>query len=476
MTHAEVRIESIGQRQRVLEVVTEVLSTCGFPWAWQGMPEAPEAWTRQTGPDDLDVWCGAAGSTHERVISELADRLPGAVVALATDPRRLRHCSLAVETVAGLAVVDVTFADLRVGPVLLVPRDQVLVRSTPHGPELAGVGAAADLLVRPLLRGRIPEEARVQAAREGWNQATPQDRASAVAGWRRQLGELTDRIVTALDGGEPDPALPGLLRRRLMLLTLSPANVVPSLRQWRSIVPAGRSAGPLGLRTRGAVVALVGTDGAGKSTVATELRERLEQAGFATSESYFGMARGNLPGVGLARKLLGIETSGTVEPPDAEAAPPHDTAPSAQPVVTDPDADRPGLRRLAAWYYAAEYGWRYLRTVAPSRWRRNIVICDRYVYDLRESPWPGSRASWLVERIVPRPDILALPDAPAELIHARKPERQLAEQAAQQQKFRALLAERPARSAEVVVDTSGRAEDSVAPLVRAAISAASLSP
>ena len=385
--------------------------------------------------------------------------------------------SLAVETTAGLAVVDVTFADLRVGPVLLVPRDQVDVRSTPEGPRLAGVAAAADLLVRPLLRGRVPEDARVQAARVSWSEATPQERTSVAADWRRQLGDLTDRIVAALDGAEPDPALPGLLRRRLMVLTLSPANLVSSLRQWRSIVPAGRSAGPLGLRTRGAVVALVGTDGAGKSTVAADLSERLERAGFTTSESYFGMARGNLPGVGLARKLLGIDTHGTrgATPAD-ESVTPADRPTPEQPVVTDPDADRPGLRRLAAWYYAGEYGWRYLRTVAPRRWQRDIVICDRYVYDLRESPWPGSRASWLVERLVPRPDILALPDAPAELIHARKPERQLAEQAAQQQKFRALLAERPARSAEVVVDTSGRADDSVAPLVLAAISAASLSP
>jgi len=263
------------------------------------------------------------------------------------------------------------------------------------------------------------------------------------------------------------------MRRRLLLLTLSPANLGPALRQWRSIVPAGRSAGPLGLRTRGAVVALVGTDGAGKSTVAAELAQRLERAGFTTSESYFGMARGNLPGVGLARRLLGIDRAGSAAPgPEEEAT--NETSP--KPVVTDPNADRPALRRLAAWYYAGEYGWRYLRTVAPRRWRRDIVICDRYVYDLRESPWPGSRASWLVERVVPAPDVLALPDAPADVIHARKPERQLSEQAEQQSKFRALLSERPASRAEVVVDTSGSDQDSVAELVLATISAASLSP
>ena len=473
MNQTEPRAASIERRETVLGIVGDVLTASGVPWAWQGMSGAPRLWTGQTGPADLDLWCGVSGPDADRVVAALAAALPAAPVALATDPRRLRHCSLAVETPAGLAVVDLTFADLRVGPVLLVPRDRIEVQPTPTGPRLRGIAAAADLLVRPLLRGRVPEDARVQAARDSWQDATPGERAWVAELWLGQLGPTADGVVAALDGATPDPALPALMRRRLLLLTLSPANLGPALRQWRSIVPAGRSAGPLGLRTRGAVVALVGTDGAGKSTVAAELAQRLERAGFTTSESYFGMARGNLPGVGLARRLLGIDRAGSAAPgPEEEAT--NETSP--KPVVTDPNADRPALRRLAAWYYAGEYGWRYLRTVAPRRWRRDIVICDRYVYDLRESPWPGSRASWLVERVVPAPDVLALPDAPADVIHARKPERQLSEQAEQQSKFRALLSERPASRAEVVVDTSGSDQDSVAELVLATISAASLSP
>jgi thymidylate kinase len=104
--------------------------------------------------------------------------------------------------------------------------------------------------------------------------------------------------------------------------------------------------------------------------------------------------------------------------------------------------------------------------------RREVVICDRYVYDLRESPWPGSLASTFAERIVPRPDVLVLPDAPVELIHARKPERTLADQTAQQGRFRDLLASRPARVADVRVDTSGADPDGVADVVAAVVTAA----
>lgn len=464
--------DSTVQRRAIVSMVTEVLTATGLPWAWQGMPHARDAWTEQTGPADLDLWCGTTTGGMADVVSELSSRLPAAPVALSDDPRRLQHCSLAVETVAGLAVVDVTFGDLKVGPVTLVPRNLVRLRDSPTGPRLAGVAAAADLLVRPLLRGRIPESDRVDAARTAWQGSDVLDRAPVVDGWRGQLGALADEIVSVLDGAVPDPSLPVRLRRRLLVLTISPANLPASLRQWRTIVPALRSAGPLGLRTRGAVVALVGTDGAGKSTVATELQERLQEAGFDTAEAYFGMARGNLPGVDLARRVLGIAAPTDLSGDDASDGGDRED----EPVATDPRSDRPLLRRVAAWYYAAEYGWRYLSTVAPHRWRREIVICDRYVYDLRESPWPGSRASRMVERLVPRPNILALPDAPAAVIHARKPERPEYEQAEQQAKFRALLAEHPARFGEVVVDTSGETEDSVAPLVLATISAASLSP
>jgi RsiW-degrading membrane proteinase PrsW (M82 family) len=53
------------------------------------------------------------------------------------------------------------------------------------------------------------------------------------------------------------------------------------------------------------VVALVGTDGSGKSTVAAELQDRLGTAGYKTRTAYFGMAHGNLPGL-FAYAMLAI--------------------------------------------------------------------------------------------------------------------------------------------------------------------------
>jgi thymidylate kinase len=229
------------------------------------------------------------------------------------------------------------------------------------------------------------------------------------------------------------------------------------------------------------VVVLVGTDGAGKSTVTEEIAERLRALGLPTRTAYFGMARGNLPGVGLARRVLGVAPAGDAAT-GAGASPPE-PAPEPEPVLVVPDRlpdlaeqraglSHPVLRRAAAWYYAGEYVLRYLREVAPGVRRREVVLCDRYVYDLRESPWPGSPAARVAERLVPRPDVLVLPDAPIEDIHRRKPERSFAEQWAQQTRFRALVAADPARVASLRVDTSGEPGDSVARVVVAVLTAA----
>lgn len=477
-------------RAQVLDALTTALDGARARWGWQGASGARDRWLDATDASDLDVWCDAASRV---AVDAALDAWPSARVADARDPRRLQHVSRAVETEHGLAVVDTTFGDLRVGPVLLLPGDEVRATEGP-APVLTGVAAAADLLVRPLLRGRIPEESRVDEARRAWAAAPAQARADATALWARELGVgLSTQVVSVLDGAPPPGGLASSARKHLLRRTVAPSGLRAAWVQRHSVLPAGRAAGPLGLRTRGVVVVLVGTDGAGKSTVADGLADRLRACGFEVRTAYFGMARGNLPGVGLARKLLGIAAAGdgaedvAAEQPEsapvARVEPVEPVAPvAAEPSnPVDPTSDprdpraglaHPGIRRLAAWYYAAEYAWRYARTVAPGVRRRAVVICDRYVYDLRESPWPGSPASVVVEAVVPAPDVLVLPDAPIEQIHARKPERPLAEQAAQQGRFRALLASRPARVAEVVVDTSGADDDGVADLVTAVVTAA----
>lgn len=460
-------------RPAVLDVLALTLADAGVRWAFQGATGAAQTWLGSRGPADLDIWWDPRSTNRQSLVSALTTSLGAAVVADTDDEDRLQHTSLAVETPEGLAVLDLTAGDLRVGAVLLLPAARVDVAPTADGPRLRGVAAAADLLVRPLLRGRLPDRPRLVEARAAWHAADPADQAWAALLWRRELGRASADVVAVLDGEEPSTNLPLRLRRRLLLRTLRPRALRSTWRQRASIRPAGRAAGPLGLRTRGVVVALVGTDGSGKTTVATQLRDRLDSLGLASSEAYFGMARGNLPGVGAARRLLGVAPADAQEGDREEEQGGSANTRPAEPPSADTQASRhPRLRRLAAWYYAVEYVWRYLRMVAPARRARRVVVCDRYVYDLEQSPWPGSPAAAWVRAVVPAPDVLVLPDAPASVIHQRKPERPLAEQAAQQAWLQSLLATRPARCAELVVDTSGDTLDPVGPVVRAVVEAA----
>lgn len=434
-------------------------------WAWQGPEGAPDAWADDSGPADLDLWWDPPAGRRHELESSLARALGAAVVAHTDDKGRLTHTSLAVETRDGLAVVDLTSTDLRVGAVLLVPAGRIRPAASSSGPRLAGGAAAADLLLRPLLRGRVPPESRIEQARTAWRATTPAERARDAALWRHQLGRVADDAVRVLDGERATPSLARRARIRLMGQTLRPRALASTWRQRRSIRPAGRRAGPIGMPTRGVVVALVGTDGSGKSTVSEQLRHRLEALGFETDDAYFGMARGNLPGVATARRWLGVPSS----PDDAAAAPP---APSSTTQTAGKPLTHPTLRQAAAWFYAGEYVWRYLTLVMPGRRARRVVVCDRYVYDLEHSPWPGSRAAAWARAVVPDPDLLVLPDAPSEVIHRRKPERPLAEQAAQQEWLHGVLASRPARVGEMVVDTSGATLDPVSPVVAAVVEAA----
>lgn len=448
-------VGSTGQRIDVVAAVREALGT--HTWAWQGPSDAVAAWTAADDAKDLDIWCSDADVAGVRAAVEAA--LPAARIEQSDDPRRLRHTGWAVFTTGGLAVVDITFGDLRVGPLLLCPQAQVTVAEE----RLTGVSAAADLLVRPLLRGRIPGDARLEQARAAWASAPEAEQQRLAGIWQVSLGPLCVPVLLVLDGQTPPADLAKRARRWLLRQTVAPGNLSAAWQQRHSIVPAGRRSGPLGHRVRGVVVAMVGTDGSGKSTVAEQIAERLHSVGVPTHGAYFGMARGNLPGVGLARKVLGIAAPGG-----------EDKSGVVQEKPAAAPSDHAGLRKAAAWYYAVEYGWRYLSTVAPARRRGQVVLCDRYVYDLRDSPWPGSPAAAFAQRLVPRPDILVLPDAPIEMIHARKPERTFAEQRDQQQKFRDLVAEGPAAFANMTVDTSGATPDATFGVVRAIMSCAHL--
>jgi len=152
------------------------------------------------------------------------------------------------------------------------------------------------------------------------------------------------------------------------------------------------------LQPTGVFVAFVGPDGSGKSTLAEVVMQDLAAAFRRTGSFHF-------------RPNLGRH-------------------PSADQVVTDPHGEIPrgpaGSVAKAA-YYLCDYVFGYLWQVRPQLVRSTLLVFDRYSVDFEVDPkrfryaGPGSIPR-LVRRLAPRPDLVILLDAPADVLWARKPE------------------------------------------------------
>lgn len=190
-------------------------------------------------------------------------------------------------------------------------------------------------------------------------------------------------------------------------------------------------------KPRGLAVILAGPDGAGKSSLAGGLHEACR---------------------GLFRREVRVHWRPGLLPPHPD--------PSAGP-VTEPHRDEPrgpigSLAALGYWFLDFSLGgWLLLE---PRRRRSDLVVVERGWWDMAVDPRryrlrvpPGLvRALGLA---LPRPDLVLVLDAPAEVMHARKPELPLGELDRQR---RAWLDLRIPRAEKVVLDATKPVEQVLA--------------
>ncbi|HEX5505367.1 MAG TPA: hypothetical protein VFW96_22305, partial [Thermomicrobiales bacterium] len=154
----------------------------------------------------------------------------------------------------------------------------------------------------------------------------------------------------------------------------------------------------LALRRPGLGVALLGPDGAGKSTLAARVREGFY---FPTRAVYMGMWQ---------------------------------RSPGGEPAVLPPGWAA-ARRLLTVW---ARYGRaRYHRALG------RLVIFDRYTYDAllpprRRLSRPARLYTWLLGHACPGPDLVLVLDAPGQVLYERKREEDPAHLEAERQGFLAL--------------------------------------
>ncbi|MDX1661275.1 MAG: hypothetical protein R3326_05745 [Gemmatimonadota bacterium] len=167
---------------------------------------------------------------------------------------------------------------------------------------------------------------------------------------------------------------------------------------------------------RGLCLAVLGPDGAGKSTVIDRVTRHL-------GPRFAGVRRFHL------RPHFGRDTS--------------------RGPVTDPHADRPrsaiaSAMKLVLWWIDYRIG--YARWVRPALRRGELVVFDRYFWDLLADPrrYRYAGSSDLVRSVgrgIPRPDVTVVLDAPVEVLRSRKREVPREEVASQREIYRALAEE-----------------------------------
>jgi len=250
----------------------------------------------------------------------------------------------------------------------------------------------AYLLVKKVLKGRMPDHQK-QRLRVVCRELGPEGLAIG----QRLFGPvLGNEAIAWANGAEWDVFERHLRRlRRSLLWRAMRGHPFNPVRFWRA--EWGRIWRRQGFPT-GLLVAVLGPDGAGKTTLIERLKENLSGA-FRRAEVFH-----------LRPGLLGPRgVNGPVTNPHGK--PPHPW----------------WLSSLKVLHYLLDYGAGYLFKVRPQLVRSTLVLFDRYYDDLLVDPrrYRYGGAGWLARlarKFIPQPDLVLVLDAPEDVLLGRKQE------------------------------------------------------
>jgi thymidylate kinase len=179
-------------------------------------------------------------------------------------------------------------------------------------------------------------------------------------------------------------------------------------------------------RRRSMTVALVGADGAGKSSISREVEAADLPA--PVKIIYMGV---NLEASSLmlptTRLLVAVKRRHGGRPDMVATSLQSDSEGSARPLARARRAVR-NTARLAAW---TTEEWLRLLVAAAYKYQGNIVVFDRHFLadyafvgtdGAEQTTWGAKAHVWMLRHAYPKPDLVICLDAPADVLYARKPE------------------------------------------------------
>ncbi len=204
------------------------------------------------------------------------------------------------------------------------------------------------------------------------------------------------------------------------------------------------------LRPGGVFLSISGPDGSGKTTVIDRVIAEIEQIHGPKSVSYRHFRPSLLPRIAeVAKAARAVDTI------DTDYHQPHRARPSGT---------LGSLVRLG--YYLLDYLGGYARTIYPALVRREVILFDRYVYDMIGDPGRSRIAlpPWLTRtaaRLIPLPRWAFFIRVTPEEVHRRKQELSLDAIRALNDRYGDLVA----RGMLIAVDNDGAPEAAAAAIV-----------
>lgn len=263
-------------------------------------------------------------------------------------------------------------------------------------------------------------------------------------------------IAEAARSGEWEPVRNRIKHlRRTMLGKADREQPLGALRYWLGVLRrrVKRITQPPGL-----MIAFLGTDGSGKSTIMARVEQDLDPA-FWEKKQYH---KRPLSSPFRWTRRYGLRPAGAGKRKGATEA-----ATGFNPHALPSRGAAYSLAKLGFWWadfvllgYAAE--------IFPQLTRPSLLMFDRYYHDLLVDPrryhYGGSmRLAHVVGRLVPQPHLVILLDAPPEVLRARKQELSLGEVTRQREAYLELVRNLPNGH---LVDTSRPLDEAAAAVER----------
>jgi thymidylate kinase len=455
------------RRAACLRAIARALDAAGVVWAVRGAPGELLRWCRDRSPKDLDLW---APRDHAETVVAVLIRAGGiptcARRGVAGRPGIGSAMFMFVEEDGRpIGTLDVSFGPPRAGVIeLAAESDHVRDIQRPAGlPCFTGAAVLTELVLRRCARGKASDTAHIRYARRTWRGLPELDRRRFLEQVSQRFRPPTARLLERALADEDDFPWDRLRRRLLAGACLARPRLLAEYAIDKALFdrqPRQRSRYPGGSRPSGTTIAILGTDGTGKSSLVVELRRALGNFGLGAQDLYFGRVRGSaLVSDSMRQRLERLTRATSIA--DSTAHAPRRISRGQR-----------ALRHIASYVYVIDYAARLVLRVMPLWAQGNVIIFDRYVYDLRIMPHASALAARLAELIAPRPRLLFFLDVDARVIAARRQERTLAEVLKQQTILREACTRIGAGTRYVPIESLASVNELARQLARAAIATA----